>query len=63
MAIDDISRLAPVWDFTDEARVSSNPGLWTDILHFVPEVGRMILERIFGDPLPPEWEHFGRYRR
>jgi hypothetical protein len=62
-SIDDISRLAPIWDFTDDARVSGDPGLWTDILHFVPEVGRMMLERIFGDQVPPEWEHFGRYRR
>jgi hypothetical protein len=62
-AIDDISRIAPVWDFTDDGGISSNPGLWSDILHFVPEVGAMMLERIFGDQLPPEWEHFGRYRR
>jgi hypothetical protein len=61
-AIDDIGRLAPVWDFTGDDRVSSNPSLWSDILHFVPEVGTMMLERIFGDQLPPEWEHFGRYR-
>jgi hypothetical protein len=62
-AIDDISRLAPVWDFTGDDRVSSNPILWSDILHFVPEVGAMMLGRIFGDPVPPDWERFGRYRR
>jgi hypothetical protein len=62
-AIDDISRLAPVWDFTGDDQVSSNPALWRDILHFVPEVGARMLERIFGGQVPPEWEHFGRYRR
>jgi hypothetical protein len=62
-AIDDVSRLASVWDFTNDDRVSSNPKLWNDYIHFGPEVGRMMLERMFGDPVPPEWEGFGHLKK
>jgi hypothetical protein len=61
-AIDDLSHVAPVWDFTNDSRVARGPQFWTDILHFTPEVGKMMLERIFGDPVPPEWKDFGRLR-
>jgi hypothetical protein len=62
-AIDDINRLAPVWDFTDNGWVSNNPKLWRDDSHFGSEVGRMMVERIFGDPVPPEWEGFGQLKK
>jgi len=62
-AIDDASRLASVWDFTNDDWVSSNPKLWRDYSHFGPEVGRMMLERMFGEPVPPEWGDFGHLKK
>jgi hypothetical protein len=62
-AIDDVNRLASVWDFTNNGWVSNNQKLWLDYSHFGPEVGRMMLERIFGDPMPPEWEGFGHLKK
>jgi hypothetical protein len=61
-AVDDLSHLAPVWDFSDDSWVSSNPQFWTDILHFTPDVGRIMLERIAGDQVPPPWKEFGHLR-
>jgi hypothetical protein len=60
--IDDIARVAPVWDFTEAGWVAEDRALWwRDGSHFTPEVGRMIIARIFGDSMPPPWAEFGRF--
>ena len=61
--IDDIARVAPVWDFTEAGWVAEDRGLWLDTIHFKAEIGRMIIARIFGDSMPPQWTEFGRFRR
>ena len=51
------------WDFTGADWLSDNPSYWLgDTAHFSPEVARMMLARIFGEPMPPGWERFGRLR-
>ena len=55
-----ISRSAPVWNFSGKAEPSNRPELWFDDLHFVPVVPDMMVRRIFGDEVPAEWAHFGR---
>ena len=62
-AIDDINRLAPVWDFTDDGWIARDPELWTDVGHFGPEIARMMLARMFGDRVPPEWDGFGHLQK
>jgi hypothetical protein len=61
--VERISRIVPVWDFTQSDWLADQPQLWYDDLHFEPEVGRMMLARIFGDAMPPEWADFGRLVR
>jgi hypothetical protein len=39
--------VVPVWDFSDPDWLSGRPELWEDESHFVPDVSRMMLERIF----------------
>jgi hypothetical protein len=60
--IDDIARVAPVWDFTEAGWVAEDRGLWLDTNHFKAEIGRMMIARIFGEPMPPQWTEFGRFR-
>jgi len=60
--IDDIVRVAPVWDFTEAGWVAEDRGLWLDTIHFRAEIGRMMIARIFGDSMPPRWTEFGRFR-
>lgn len=60
--IDDIARIAPVWDFTEAGWVAEDRDLWRDGSHFKAEVGRMIIARVFGEPMPPQWAEFGRFR-
>lgn len=55
-----ISRSAPVWNFSGKAEPSNRAELWFDDLHFVPIVPDMMLRRIFGGEVPAEWAHFGR---
>jgi hypothetical protein len=62
-ATDALSRIVPLWDFSGPDWWSDRPDLWSDVRHFKPEVGRMMFARIFGDPTPPEWAHFGRLVR
>lgn len=59
--IDDIARVAPVWDFTEAGWVADDGSLWMDESHFTPEVGRMIIARVFGDQMPPQWAAFGHF--
>ncbi len=59
-AVDAVSRIVPVWDFFDPEGMPDRPDLWIDESHFTPKVGHMMLARMFGDPMPAEWKHFGR---
>ena len=58
-----ISRLAPVWDFSGPREPSNTPDLWWSPRHYHTDVARIMLARIFGIDVPPEWNHFGRLRR
>jgi len=60
-AIDIISHIAPIWDFSDTAPLLDRPDLWDDPSHFKPVVADMMLRRIFGDAMPDGWKSFGRY--
>jgi hypothetical protein len=55
----DVSGIAPVWDFTNSQWMADHPEYWYDSRHFRPELGAMMLARIFGDDVavPPG---FGR---
>jgi hypothetical protein len=62
-ALDQVAQVTPVWDFTGAEWLSDNPNYWLgDTAHFSPEVGRMMLARIFGEAMPPGWERFGRLK-
>jgi hypothetical protein len=47
--VDEVSRIVSVWDFTSSRWLAEHPELWADSRHFAPEVGRLMLARIFGD--------------
>jgi hypothetical protein len=67
-AIEPITRIAPVWDFTGSYRLLDRPELWrTDLMahdtsHFDLEVALMMVRRIFGGAMPEAWKHFGHLR-
>ena len=62
-ALDQVARVTPLWDFTGADWLSDDPNYWMgDTAHYSQEVGRMMLDRIFGDPMAPGWERFGRWR-
>jgi hypothetical protein len=42
-----VARIFPVWDFGRPAWLSQRQDLWLDDSHFKPEVGAMMLQRIF----------------
>jgi hypothetical protein len=46
--VDQVARIAPVWDFDRPAWLSDRPDLWLDFSHYSPVVARMMLRRIFG---------------
>jgi hypothetical protein len=60
--LSDISRIEPVWDFTTAGQLADGMGLWADEIHFDPRVANVMLDRLFGDPVPPRWRDFGRLR-
>jgi hypothetical protein len=61
-AVEDISLIVPVWDFSASGPVGQRQELWLETSHFKPEVGLMMLARIFGDPMPEDLRDFGRLR-
>lgn len=62
-ALDQVARVTPLWDFTGADWLSDHPNYWMgDTAHYSPEVGRMMLDRIFGEPMASGWEQFGRLR-
>jgi hypothetical protein len=60
--VDQISRLAPIWDFSGPHEPSNRPDLWWSPRHFHPTVARMMVDRIFNTELPDGWREFGRLR-
>lgn len=62
-AVEDISRLVPVWDFGSPDWLSERRDLWFDESHFTPEVARMMLSRIFDKNMPANLQQFGRLIR
>jgi hypothetical protein len=62
-AVEDVSRIAPVWDFGSPQWLSKRTELWFDPSHFAPEVGHLMLDRIFLAKSPPMHEGFGVLRR
>ena len=61
-AVDEISRVVPLWDFTGTSAVTNHSNLWIDTSHFSAEVSLLMLKRIFSEPVPPGWQQFGRQR-
>ncbi len=59
-AIEDISRIVPLWDFTNSESVSDDADMWADPSHFRAEVGDLMLRRMFNRAMPPAWTSFGR---
>ena len=43
-----IARVVPLWDFGMPDWLSDRGDLWSDPSHFKPEVGDMMLGRVFG---------------
>ena len=48
-----IARVVPLWDFGAPDWLSDRHDLWTDPSHFKPEVGEMMLGRVFGAAAAP----------
>ena len=48
-----IARVVPLWDFGTPDWLSDRGDLWSDPSHFKPEVGEMMLRRVFGGGSPP----------
>jgi hypothetical protein len=61
-AADHISRIVPLWDFSNRARILDDPQWWSDPVHFDARVARIMLGRIFGEDVPADWREFGRFR-
>jgi hypothetical protein len=61
-AVERISRIVPLWDFSNPGWVPDDPQLWLDSSHFKPDVGRAMLGRMLGDEVPVRWRDFGRFR-
>jgi hypothetical protein len=58
----EVSRIASVWDFTTAGQLAGTMGLWADETHFGGPVANVMLGRMFGEPVPPPWQDFGRLR-
>jgi hypothetical protein len=63
-AIDRISAVVPLWDFTRQTHLLPDlKRYWmADGSHFTDEVGRLMLRRMFGEELPGPWKDFGEPR-
>ena len=62
IAVADVGRITPLWDFGSPQWLSDRHGLWVDHSHFTPEVGRMMIERIATGALPLADQPFGVHR-
>jgi hypothetical protein len=61
-AVRRITAIVPVWDFGHPQWLSDAPELWSDMGHFTPAVGRMMLERIYADRPVAQHPDFGILR-
>ncbi|MEW6768762.1 MAG: hypothetical protein AB1342_12100 [Pseudomonadota bacterium] len=50
-----INRITEIWDFASPGPITDKAGVWLDYAHFRPEIGAMMIARIFGGdtPVPP----------
>jgi hypothetical protein len=60
--IDRVSRIVPLWDFTLAHQAVDHPEFWSDGFHFRSNIAALMVDRIFGKPLPPGWADFGTFR-
>jgi hypothetical protein len=61
-AADLVSQIVPLWNFADPVGLADDPTMWRDPNHFRPVVGKLMLDRIFGERLPADWRDFGEFR-
>lgn len=60
--VERVSTIVPLWDFTLARQANDHPEFWSDGFHFAPNIAAMMVDRIFGGSLPPEWADFGTFR-
>jgi hypothetical protein len=48
--VDEILHIVPVWDFSNPDWLADRQELWSDPKHFVPDVSRILIAKIFGGP-------------
>lgn len=61
--IDDLSRIVPVWDFSTSPWPAAHIEFWVDLTHFTHDLGRIMLDRMFGDTAASAPPDFGRLHR
>jgi len=61
-AVRRIAAIVPVWDFGHPQWLSDAPELWIDRVHFTPEVGRMMLDRVYASRPVAAHPDFGQLR-
>ena len=61
-AIDQVSDIVPLWDFTVAKQAIDDPDRWTDGFHFRPELALMMVRRVFAAEVPQEWRDFGVFK-
>jgi hypothetical protein len=59
--VERLSRVVPLWDFTEGDRIATNPDYWDDFSHFNGSVAGMMLVRMYGGP-PSSVGDFGVLR-
>jgi hypothetical protein len=47
-----LNRITDIWDFASPGPVTDKSGVWLDYAHFRPQVGAMMVARIFGGDAP-----------
>jgi hypothetical protein len=61
-AVNRISQVVSLWDFTNTGALTDKAGLWVDESHFRLTLAQMVLRRVLREDVPPEWSAFGRWR-
>ena len=62
-AVQHMSRIVPLWDFSAPNSLLDDPQRWSDPVHFDAKVAHAMLGRILDYEIPAEWQDFGRFRR